>query len=440
MVSSRSADYPTAELAVSALFEDILTLTWQAAYQRHIDSLVVPTAVEMTLSLLACSLEMEFQRKDLGEGREWKEEAEPVPDRADSWVSGHVAVRKVRQAEVSSPWTTLSKESDSSFAYNPPPLLRPQLYPLASAFPQADPELDLLRANKERQILQQKADSERARLARQKKQEERKKMDKVANELKKTDFTYDYEGNIQIVRQRELPEPSVVQFALPVVPEIPLSHPKVSIPTPRRAIPVLKPAPTSEHQFLKALKSTPSMIDLLSLGSGVTAVDSSCRVKRGPEGPGKTMSRAEYKKLVGEKDPCDTERSIFQFSQPINRRRRIFTDIPDSFPSPADQPLYSSLPSLIPAENLSEVDKFNLGLIQAQDWGQNIVTFRLPPPPVPVPDHGTPQGMHAALGNRVRKPRERPFVARKVVLERLAPPRIGRTMGHGMVEPRFRSP
>lgn len=439
-MASRDKDCHTAELATAALFEELLELTMKVANERRLDSLVLPTAVEMTLELLACSLEMEFQRKDIGDGADWRPNIEPSPTPSDSWARGHVAIRRAVQADMSSPWTAQSKQSDSSLSFNPPVLIRPQPYSLTSGIPQPDPELDLLRANKERQLLQQKSDAEKAKLARQKKQEERKKMDKIANELKKTEFTYDYEGNIQIVRPRPLVEPSLVQFALPIVPEIPLSPPKVPITTPRRAIPVLKPAPASEHQFLKVLKSTPSMIDLLSLGSGVTAVDSTFRVKRGPEGLGKTMSRAEYKKMTGEEDPADTDRSIFQLSQPVNHRRRFLTDVPDSFPSPSDQPLYSSLPSLIPADNLSEVDKFNIGLLQAQDWGKNIVTFRLPPPPVPVPDHGSPRVLHAALGNRARKPRERPFVARKIALERLAPPRIGRTMGHGMMEPRFRSP
>ena len=441
LVDMDSRDCHAAVLTAAVVLEDVIEATFRVVAERRVDSLVIPTAIEMLLGFLATVMEMEFQRIDLGERIPYDSDLDPTPTPSDSWARGHIQVRRRVGKEESSPWTSHSKASDTSFTFHEPELIRPQPYSLeALLYPPAEPEIELLRTKKIQEIKQKQIDDEKAKIARQKRLEEKKRMEKIGNELKKGEFTYDYEGNIQVVKARALPEPSIVQFKLPTVPEIPLSPTKLQLPPLRPPPKVLKSTPNSERQFVKVLKSPPNMLDLLSLGPGVTAVDNTMRVKRGPKGGEKTMTRAEYKKMTGEGDSEEPDLLTSLSVQSQFKRRLRISDIPDNAPFQATHPMYSSLPTLMPSDtDLSEVDKFNLGLLQAQDWGRNVVTFRLPPPPLPVPVHNTPQINHQTLGNRPRRPRERPYVPRKPLQEHMAPPRMGRTMGHGMVEPRFRS-
>ena len=324
---------------------------------------------------------------------------------------------------------------------------RPKLYILESAMEQPEPELDVLRANKEREIQQRKADAEKERQWRQQREEDARRLERMASDLRNSNFTYDYDGKIVITKPRPLPSPSFVQFEVSKVPmqstlskmKTTISPKKATVP-PKKPVQLAKKIPVSELQFVKIMNTTPNIMELLKIGSGVTAFESN-RSKRGPDLKLKTMTREEYRALTATAE--DEEYQDEQHCKPSSKKhaktsqrsalmKKALSDIPDS--DREEEVLVSaSLPALLPNDNLSSIDKFNLQILHAQDWGMNTGKGS-PVPAGPPPAKPSARAERATHGIKMKKPRDRPFVDRKQVHERLPQPPLGKTMGHGLLE------
>jgi hypothetical protein len=426
------ADCHTAEMSAANALEEVIELGGEWLYDRYVEAKIDPMTLEWMLGQLAGLVELQFVRRDAGEAVLWEGDSEPVPNPTDSWARGRVAIKIMPRKAEETPqpaafgqsWSRLTSRSSSL-----PRLERPAIYQLDWAIDPCDPELDALRVRKEQQLLLQKAENDRQKAAKMLKEENRRRMERAASDLRNSQFTYDYDGNIVLVKPRPLVGARKVQATLLAMPE-PQQAKKTYVP--KKPVHVIKQTPVSELQFVKSI-SGDAVMDVLKVGTGVTAFDL-LRTKKGPERPWKTMSREDYKQMIArysDSSDLQTEKSP---TKPISLHRRILSDIPDAHRE-GNEPLpVIDEERIRPAEDLSAVDKFNIELFRSQDWGLNIATLGTRVLGH-VPDKATPRTIYATHGNKSRHPRDRPFVDRSLMRKCLPPPAAGKTMGHGAQEP-----
>lgn len=447
-------DTLTAELAAQAGLERLIERGGEELYEHYLDEKVIPFTLEQFLGMLATGVELYFNRADVGDPMVWPADSEAIPNPVDSWARSHISVRKVYREPVEalpSPISIEEKSIQSGTSYRastrkPTNALvpiaqsteRPQLYVIDSAIEQPEPELDVLRANKEREIQRRKAELDKERQWKIQREEEARRLDRMASELRNSNFTYDYDGKIVLMKTRPLPSPTTVQYSLAAVmtQTQTVKHQKTTI-SPKRPVQLAKKTPASELQFVKSINATPNIMELLKVGTGISAFESN-RSKKGPEVRSKYMSREEYKALTKAADEEDEECSGNSKKSKEKRKRNTsrklaLEEIPDSDREEELQ-VSASVPSLLPPrKNLSAVDEFNLHILKSHDWGMNTVPSIIPVK-TPLPEKPTPRAARATHGVKPRYPRDRPFVDRKPIRQFPPQPPLGKTMGHGLLE------
>jgi len=446
-------DNLTAELAAQAGLDMLLEHGAEELYEHYLDLKIVPFTLEQLIGMLSTGLELHFHRIDQGESLVWPADPEAVPNPVDSWARSHISVRKVYRESVEALPSPISLEDKSlqsgasyrSAARKPTNALvpiaqsaeRPQLYIIDSAIEQPEPELDVLRANKERELQHRKAEMEKERQWKSQREEEARRLDRMASDLRNSNFTYDYEGKIVLMKTRPLPAPSTVQYSLTTfTTQAPPAKQKKGTLPPKKPVQLAKKTPASELQFVKSINATPNIMELLKVGTGVSAFESN-RSKKGPDAKSKTMTREQYRALTR---AADEEEDYQQELKGKGERRKkgtsrklLLEEIPDSDREEELQ-VSASVPSLLPPrKDLSAVDQFNLQLLKSHDWGMNTVQSTLLVR-TPLPGKPTPTAARATHGVKPRHPRDRPFVDRKPVREYQPQPPLGKTMGHGLLE------
>lgn len=440
-----------AELAAQVGLDMLVERGGEELYEHYLDSKIVPFTLEQLLGMLATGLELHFHRIDQGESSVWPADPEAVPNPVDSWARAHISVRKVYREPVEALPSPISLEEKSlqsgasfrSATRKPTNALvsiaqsaeRPQLYIIDSAIEPIEPELDVLRANKEREIQHRKAEMEKERQWKLQREEEARRLDRMASDLRNSNFTYDYEGKIVLMKTRPLPSPSTVMYSLTAftTQAQPVKQKKGTLP-PKKPVQLAKKTPASELQFVKSINATPNIMELLKVGTGVSAFESN-RSKKGPDAKSKTMSREEYKALTRAADEEEDYRQEKKGERRKkgNSRKLLLEEIPDSDREEELQ-VSASVPSLLPPrKDLSAVDQFNLLILKSHDWGMNTVQSTLQVR-APLPDKPTPSAARATHGVKPRYPRDRPFVDRKPIRQYQPQPPLGKTMGHGLLE------
>lgn len=427
------ADCHTAEMTAANVLEEVIEVGGEWLYDRYLESMVGSMTMEWTLGQLVGLVELQFFRRDEGEPVPWTGDLQPFPNPADSWVRGKIAVKTVVRKAVPVPapialgtrWSQSTSRSSSL-----PHLQRPSIYSLDWAREPNDPELDALRTHKEQQLILQKAENERQKAAKAYKEEARRRLERAASDLRNSQFTYDYEGNIILVKNRPLAEARKVKATVLALPEPQQTRKGYVL---RKAVQVVKQTPVSELQFVKSMYGSDSVMDTLKIGFGVTAFDS-LRTKKGPDRPWKTMSLEDYKHMASSERGKTDLRAETIISKSLSLHRRIFSDIPD-FHREESEPLpVIDEERLRPAADLSTVDLFNIELLRSQDWGLNIATVGNKVA-APVPEKASARAIQATHGPKSKHPRDRPFVDRSYPRKCLPPPAAGKTMGHGSIEP-----
>ncbi|KAJ3045181.1 hypothetical protein HDV00_011051 [Rhizophlyctis rosea] len=89
-------DQEEGELLVSSLIEEILQRSHDVLFEKHIESQVLPYAVEFAKETVVGIVEWEFFKRDPGDidPLTWEPDEEPHPVPIDSWARGAIPVRK----------------------------------------------------------------------------------------------------------------------------------------------------------------------------------------------------------------------------------------------------------------------------------------------------------------------------------------------------------
>jgi len=426
------ADCHTAEMTAANVLEEMIEVGGEWLYDRYVEAKVGPTTLEWALGQLGGLVELQFLRRDEGELVVWAGDLQPFPNPADAWARGRVAVKTIIRKAVPAltPVALGTRWSRSTSRSSLPHLQRPSIYPLDWALEPNDPELDTLRMRKEQQTILQKAETERNKAAKALKEETRRRLERATSDLRNNKFTYDYEGNVMLVKPRPLVEVRTVKATVLALPE-PQQTKKGYVP--RKPVQAAKQTPVSELRFVKSISGGESVMDTLKIGLGVTAFDS-LRTKKGPERPWKTMSREDYKLMSTRESGQTDSRSEPIASKSLSLHRRIFSDIPDLHREESGPLPVIDEERLRPAADLSVVDLFNIELLRSQDWGLNIATVGNRGA-AQVPEKASAWAIQATHGFKSKHPRDRPFVDRSFPRKCLPPPAAGKTMGHGSIEP-----
>jgi hypothetical protein len=255
-----------------------------------------------------------------------------------------------------------------------------------------------------------------------------RKRERDQAELDKKELTYDYEGKIV--------------FTQPLVTKNTLYQPKYRVLTPQAltkekrassavAITVKeKRTPTREVEFVKSIKTAASsMWDVINSRSGVVVREGS-KAKAGPAGA-RRLSRKEYMRQAKVTDPASVSRnSSRELREDLSPAKshvsfvpQTVSDVPDydlppllNDPRGRVSPLGQGRPRIVQysskeasaVEELTEVDQFNLSLLEKKDWGMNppVRTVRIVERMPKRPDSRTLRMTH---GPKQRLPRERPL-------------------------------
>ncbi|KAI9193418.1 uncharacterized protein BJ171DRAFT_637519 [Polychytrium aggregatum] len=128
-------DQEDGEQFVCSLIEEILNRSQEVLFEKHIESQVLPYAVQFSKTTLLKIIEWEFFRKDLGkiDSAAWLPDEEPVPVTIDSWARGAIALRS-EPPPLPQPKKPYSETlSMSSLSLETPPETEEHLSPTAAA-------------------------------------------------------------------------------------------------------------------------------------------------------------------------------------------------------------------------------------------------------------------------------------------------------------------
>jgi hypothetical protein len=239
-------------------------------------------------------------------------------------------------------------------------------------------------------------------------------------ELQKKALTYDYEGKIV--------------FTQPLVTKQTLYQPKYEVLTQqslskdKRARSVTmtfkdKQTPMREVEFVKSIK-TASMWDVINSRSGVVIREGS-KAKAGPA-VARQLSRKEYmRQAKGAPSVSVLRHSSREPREDLSPAKSLVpqtvSDVPDydlpplpNEPRGRVTPLVQGQPRIVQytikeasaVEELTEVDQFNLSILEKKDWGMNppVRTVRIVERLPKRPDRRTLRMTH---GHKQRLPRER---------------------------------
>lgn len=466
-----------AELAAQQVVEQLVEAGAEALYEQYLDNKVVPFTSAFISAYLADSLEFYFHRQDQGESQQWPAEKEMQPPLIDAWARGAVPIKKklkVTPVEQSSTPQADAKSVRSSgisrLTFKPrlPPPTNPTVEepskpkPFALELPQEppNPEEDRLRVDKEKELKRKQEEEARQRKLKEEEEEMNRRVQKMATDLKNREFTYDYAGAIMLVNppkaERMPPYSQTVDFTVPE----PIAD---TSPKPKRRALTKDPAstvkpkktPVSEIEFVRNLGTVqPPLLDSIKLNPGVV-ISEQGRVKRPPPEKNRktTMTRSEYQLLVdqsikeasatsplpkkaastvGSQESAKKSSVTFSKKELLNELMDEAEELDDQSRHGSDKMSRASKKSR-KEEAFSPVDRFNMELLKAKDWGIN-PQGREPQVPDRLPVRPTAKDLRETYGVGNRRPRDRPFVDASKTRTRLPPPPLGQTMGHGLLQ------
>mmetsp|Transcript_20165 Transcript_20165/g.37528 ORF Transcript_20165/g.37528 Transcript_20165/m.37528 type:complete len:523 (+) Transcript_20165:23-1591(+) len=484
------------EVEVDKLIEELVIRGADSLYDHYLDAKNVPFAVKLNSDILVNAIELFHVRQDLGESEVWPEEVEPLPCTIDTWGRAAVPVKKKykiiqprpptspHSGSVRSHITTITRVSqnlrsrvESRKTVKEPLVEEKQHVPVA--LPEqtivVSPEEDNLRLKKELEYQRKQEEDERIRLANEVEEERLKEASKRASDLKSKPFTYDFDGQLMLQRQVKDTRVSFGEPEFKIITEEALPQGgknKLKRMVSKKELPTVKSKrpPEGEIEFVKnILSGQPPLFDNIKLAGGVSIIEGA-KVRKSPKkSKAKTLTRTQYKQLS---DHNSMNKTYSSFSSSIKSARPegfreqnkedagkslvvtsnadLLSDIPDieeeDFPNQSMKiihPKSKSAKNLSPitkfvegmeeSDDLSEVDKFNFQLMKNKDWGANPPIRGPPKRDVIIPSRKSGKVLHETLGYRTKLPRERPYIEATSRKTRLAPPPLGKTMGHGLI-------
>jgi len=412
-------------------------------YDRYIEGKSIPHAVKEAVGYVASILEVNFIRTDTGERTYWQEDDEPQPAIIDSWASGVVPVRKRFVVREDNPPTPASLEASvhSGTSHNTsvsrksntkrrtrtvePPSKVFLTIPLETI---VDDEPDFDEANRQRiedKAVLAKKEAERKKKQQREALEVARKIEREQTELAKKALTYDYEGKLIFTK------PAVLSNAT-YLPKFTVQVVEAQVRPKRVASTEIadlreKRAPSKEVDFVRTIKAHNVMWDSIQTSKGVIMRLGS-KAKGEYIDRGGRMTRKEYMRkakalLPSISEMKDSSVSKEQTTDSKDAAPVAVGDVPDyelpyetemlgmSTSSPlANQPKIIQYRSTDPhgAEELSDIDRFNLSILEDRDWGVSppLREVKLPARTPKRPDFKTLQSTH---GYKMRLPRERPL-------------------------------
>lgn len=226
-----------AEEVAAAVVETILVNGGNLLWQKYLERKAFVFATNTAQDIVTASLEMCFVAHDPGEedmGQDWQLEEEPVPAEIDSWARMHLSVRQRpnRSEDVIEPGGSQSKGKDGrrrnrsrtvpdvqSFKVDAPKFKSVKSETRATSIEeetQPDPDEQELREAKASEESRARERKSKQLAAERAKEEERKKVEMIHQEMEKKLHTFDQHGNliwIDEVKPDKLPR---VQEIFPV--------------------------------------------------------------------------------------------------------------------------------------------------------------------------------------------------------------------------------
>lgn len=468
----------SAEIAATQTVNALVEQGADMLYERYLDDKVVPFTVAFISAFFADTLETFFHRQDQGESSVWTSAPELQRPLIDSWARGSVPIkRKVKVAAlehsasqpdtrsvrsaVTRPTFKPQKSVQISTGPNGMSVVTEAPKPFTLDLPQEvpNPEEDRLRVEKEKELKRRQEEDQRQKKIKEEEEEMLRRVQKMATDLKNREFTYDYSGAIVLVnppKAERMPAYSqMVDFTIPEPPAEPVQkvrrRPQTKDIT--MTAPKQKKTPASELEFVRNLGTVqPPLLDNIKLNQGVV-ISEQGRVKRFIPERGKkaTMSRTEYQQLVEQTESREEfeepgKKVQSQMSESMKKSSVTFSkkdllnelmdeeDEEEEVMSRRGSEKMSKASKKSRKEEFSPVDKFNMELLKAKDWGVNPQS-RGAQLPDRLPARPTSKDQQETHGVKPRKPRDRPFIDTKT-RTRLPPPPLGHSMGHGLISPR----
>ena len=497
----------TAELLAGEVMEEILTNGADILFAKYISQKTVPHTVDATLAMFANLMEMKHGRMDVGELEDWEEEKEPKIAQIDTWGRSSIPVRKKIVYKVPEEAATLASDARSRVSRSSrvsSTMLGKSMIkkaaegvdgiaeeneggpqPLQWDKAEVPEEEELLREKKEAEFRRIREQEANVKLQKLKDAENQKKIDRMNDDLKAKEYTYDHNGVILYVSPIKFEKmPSQYQKVGYLMPEeIDIKNRmagKATNPAPAKSPkkplgkPLLKKKPpAAEAEFVKNIGALqPPVFDTLKPVLGVTLIDGSrSKVSDVKKTDRKLLTREEYlrqtDKFAGppkinvasvndSQDHPELQKKIEQDqSMTIPEEETSITshinldqleDIPNiddeflnlqrqsSYQGSADAPGYTDGNRIMQYsagfpddEDMSEIDKFNKKILLSTEWGINPPAIKeKPEPKLPIRPKALQQAM--THGNKPKLPRDRPYVDKSTDRQHDAPPRYGKTM------------
>ena len=337
---------------------------------------------------------------------------------------------------------------------------KPKAFALELMQEPPNPEEDRLRLEKEKEWKRRQEEDARQRKLKEEEEEMNRRVQKMATDLKNREFTYDYAGSIIMVnppKPERMPAYSQsVDFSIPepVLDTSPKPKRRAQSKEPTMSVKPKK-TPLSEVEFVRNLGTVqPPLMDSIKLNPGVV-ISEQGRVKRPPpdKNSKQTMSRAEYQQLldqsfkeVSHTSPLPKKPASAVNSQDSQKKssvtfskKELLNELMDETEELDAQSKHGSdkmskvSKKSKKEEELSLVDRFNMELLKAKDWGVNPQT-REAVVPDRMPVRPNEKDLRETHGWRNRRPRDRPYADSSKARTRLPPPPLGQTMGHGLMQ------
>lgn len=423
--------------------ERIMNEGAEILYDHYLMGMSVPFTAKAIAAQVVGIAEAIYIRRDLGETCNWCDDDEPQPAVIDCWASGRIPLkRKVVVKEASPSQTSLAESLGSDLSQTPtvsmkqvkavrrnrtvePPAKEYELIVLDEPI-EEEPEFD--EVNRQRIELKAIANKKAADL---KKREQRealeaaRKVERDQEQLAKKALTYDYEGKLIFTK------PAVLSNAI-FLPRFAVQAAEATAKPKRVASTGItelkeKRAPLKEVQFVKAIKAQTVMWDLISPNKGVIMREGS--KARGERIDMGRMSRKDYMKRAkaSRLDSFNDSQELSSLKEPSRNSKEpsiptAISDVPD-YELPNESEMFSMNSALLPsqpkiiqyrsgdvnfAEDLSEIDQFNMSILQDHDWGSS-PQHREVRLPARLPRRPNFKTLHSTHGYKMRFPRERPL-------------------------------
>jgi hypothetical protein len=436
-----------AVVAAAQVVDRLISKGADVLYERYLSQRSEPYAVHSAVSQAICLAEIFYLRRDLGEVADWEDDTEPIPATVDSWASGRIPVKKrvvvrtdttipsLESAELSSAKSGKSQDKKTDATVNgrarrrnrtvEAPAKEYELFPLEDCAESENVEFDELnRSRIEQKELLAKKQVDRQKKERREALEQARKIERDHAELAKKALTYDYEGKIIFTQPLVTKNTAYVpKYLIQPSDLAPIKAKRVA----STEVGVIKDkrAPSKEVEFVKTIKAQSVMWDIISTTKGVIIRDGNM-AKGERIDLGGRMTRKDYMRNVKLKrleasaelsmDRSSVEGSSLEATQPP-----AYRDVPD-YELPNESEMFSMTP--IPQgssfiiqyskdtpfiEESSEIDRFNMSIVEDRDWGMN-PTFRGVKSPARVPRRPNFRLMQTTHGYKARLPRERPLI------------------------------